>query len=56
MEAIEAVFGRNTYLQPEIRVSHTIKGRTPDAIHMTSHQVTKFVTKEGVFVTIKQLW
>ncbi|MDP4619228.1 MAG: DUF3871 family protein [Sediminibacterium sp.] len=56
MEAIEAVFGRNTYLQPEIRVSHTIKGRTPDAIHMTSHQVTKFVTKEGVFVTIQQLW
>jgi hypothetical protein len=36
MEAIEAVFGRNTYLQPEIRVSHTIKGRTPDAIHKSA--------------------
>lgn len=39
MEAIEAVFGRNTYLQPEIRVSHTIKGRTPDAIHKSANEL-----------------
>jgi hypothetical protein len=39
MEAIEAVFGRDTYLQPEIRVSHTIKGRTPDAIHKSANEL-----------------
>ena len=39
MEAIEAVFGRNTYLQPEIRVSHTIKGRIPDAIHKSANEL-----------------
>ena len=39
IEAIEAVFGRNTYLQPEIRVSHTIKGRTPDAIHKSANEL-----------------
>jgi hypothetical protein len=39
MEAIEAVFGRNTFLQPEIRVSHTIKGRTPDAIHKSANEL-----------------
>jgi len=39
MEAIECVFGRNTYLQPEIRVSHTIKGRTPDAIHKSANEL-----------------
>lgn len=39
MEAIEAVFGRNTYLQPEIRVSHTIKGRTPDAIYKSANEL-----------------
>jgi len=33
VQAIESVFGYNQSLPPEIRVSHTIKGRTPDAIH-----------------------
>lgn len=39
MEAIEVVFGRNINLQPEIRVSHTIKGRTPDAIHKSANEL-----------------
>ena len=39
MEAIESVFGMNTFLQPEIRVSHTIKGRTPDAIHKSANEL-----------------
>jgi len=31
--AVKMAFGSNLELQPEIRVSHTIKGRTPNAIH-----------------------
>jgi hypothetical protein len=39
IDAATYVFGRNRTSQPEIRVSHTIKGRTPDAIHKNVNQL-----------------
>jgi hypothetical protein len=38
-EAVYQVFGRQLNLKPEIRVSHTIKGRTPDAIHKSANEL-----------------
>jgi len=33
VQAAETLFGKENVSVPELRVSHTIKGRTPDAIH-----------------------
>jgi hypothetical protein len=32
-DSVNKLFNRETVLEPEIRVSHVVKGRTPDAIH-----------------------
>jgi hypothetical protein len=39
IDAATYVFGRNSTSLPEIRVSHTIKGRTPDAIHKAANEL-----------------
>ncbi len=39
LDATSYVFGRNSTAHPEVRVSHTIKGRTPDAIHKSANQL-----------------
>jgi len=39
MYAAEMAFGRNMHLVPEIRTSHTIKGRTPDAVHKSASEL-----------------
>ncbi|MFN3020128.1 DUF3871 family protein [Chryseobacterium sp. TY3] len=36
LEATQKSFSRHVISQPEIRVSHQIKGRTPDAIHLNA--------------------
>lgn len=36
IEATQKSFSRHVISQPEIRVSHQIKGRTPDAIHLNA--------------------
>ncbi|QIG89894.1 DUF3871 family protein [Chryseobacterium sp. POL2] len=36
LEATKKSFSRHVISQPEIRVSHQIKGRTPDAIHLNA--------------------
>ncbi len=37
--ATSTVFGNNIVLKPEVRVSHTIKGRTPNAIHKAANEL-----------------
>ncbi len=39
MHAAEITFGRNLNLQPEIRISHPIKGRTPDAVYKSAGEL-----------------
>ena len=35
----ERIFGKHQVMKPEIRVSHTIKGRTPDAVYKDAKQL-----------------
>ena len=39
ISATSSVFGNHLLLKPEIRVSHTIKGRTPNAIHKAASEL-----------------
>lgn len=39
-ECVSHLFSRETILEPEIRVSHIVKGRTPDAIHKPVKELT----------------
>lgn len=39
IHAVELAFGSNINLHPEIRVSHTIKGRTPNAVYKSANDL-----------------
>jgi hypothetical protein len=39
IQAAEIAFGKHLNFMPEIRTSHTIKGRTPDAVHKSASEL-----------------
>ena len=57
-QAIENVFGSQSASLPEIRVSHTVKGRVPDAIHKSAkdlfeHEKTIYYERMAFAIEIK---
>lgn len=40
-ECVSRLFPKESIASPEVRVSHIIKGRTPDAIHKAAHELTE---------------
>jgi len=40
-ECVQRMFRGDTVDNPEIRVSHIVKGRTPEAIHKAVHELTE---------------
>jgi hypothetical protein len=40
LDSVNQLFRNETILEPEIRVSHVVKGRTPDAIHKQVKELT----------------
>lgn len=57
MNAVQKVFPMQNFKEPEIRVSHQIKGRTPDAIHLNvkdllDHQKTIYYERMAFIIKI----
>lgn len=57
MNAVQKVFPMQSITAPEIRVSHQIKGRTPDAIHLNAkdlmdHQKTIYYERMAFIVKV----
>ena len=57
MNAAQKVFPMQSITEPEIRISHQIKGRTPDAIHLNvkdllDHQKTIYYERMAFIITI----
>ena len=55
--AIKKMFPNETFDEPEIRVSHQIKGRVPEAIHknvkdLQDHEKTQYFERMGFIVRI----
>ena len=58
--AIKSIFPNEVIEEPEIRVSHQIKGRTPDAMHipvkdMQEHQMTIFYERMAFIIRIPSI-
>jgi hypothetical protein len=58
--AIKSIFPSEVIEEPEIRVSHQIKGRTPDAMHipvkdMQEHQMTIFYERAAFIIRIPSI-
>lgn len=58
--AIKSIFPYEVIEEPEIRVSHQIKGRTPDAMHipvkdMQEHQMTIFYERMAFIIRIPSI-
>lgn len=56
-DCISKVFSHQSFMQPEIRVSHQIKGRTPDAIYknakdLLDHERTQYFERMAFIVKI----
>lgn len=56
-ESVASVYSQHTILEPEIRVSHQIKGRTPDAIHkpakeLLDHERTQYFERMAFIIRI----
>lgn len=60
LEAVSQVFGNETIESPEIRASHLIRGRTPDALHVTAkelldHQKTMYYERMAFCIKIPSI-
>ena len=60
LEAVSQVFGNETIESPEIRTSHLIRGRTPDALHVPAkelldHQKTMYYERMAFCVKIPSI-
>ena len=60
LEAVSQVFGNETIEYPEIRTSHLIRGRTPDALHVPAkelldHQKTMYYERMAFCVKIPSI-
>lgn len=60
MEAVKSIFPNEIIEEPEIRVSHQIKGRTPDAIHipvkeLLEHQKTTYYERMAFIIRIPSI-
>lgn len=58
--AIQRMFPNETFEEPEIRVSHQIKGRVPEAIHknvkdLQEHEKTQYFERMGFVVRIPSI-
>ncbi|MGE8532997.1 MAG: DUF3871 family protein [Chryseobacterium sp.] len=56
-DCISKVFSHQSFMQPEIRVSHQIKGRTPDAIYknakdLLDHERTQYFERMAFIIRI----
>lgn len=59
-EAVLKVFPHHTFEKPEIRVSHQIKGRTPEAIHknvkdLLDHERTQYFERMAFIIRIPSI-
>ena len=60
LEAVSQVFGNETIESPEIRTSHLIRGRTPDALHVPAkelldHQKTMYYERMAFCIKIPSI-
>lgn len=60
LSAVEKVFPRHCITEPEIRVSHQIKGRTPSAIHKTvkellEHEKTIYYERMAFVIKVSSI-
>lgn len=60
LEAVSQVFGNETIESPEIRASHLIRGRTPDALHVPAkelldHQKTMYYERMAFCIKIPSI-
>ncbi len=60
LEAVNQVFGNETIEAPEIRTSHLIRGRTPDALHVPAkelldHQKTMYYERMAFCIKIPSI-
>lgn len=58
--AIQKIFPNETFSEPEIRVSHQIKGRVPEAIHknvkdLREHEKTQYFERMGFIIRIPSI-
>lgn len=57
LSSLKTIFGNEKYDYPEIRVSHQIKGRTPDALHIAAkdlleHQRTTYFERMAFIIRL----
>lgn len=60
LEVVKSIFYKEEIEEPEIRVSHQIKGRTPDAIHLPAkdlqeHQKTTYYERMAFLIRIPSI-
>lgn len=60
LECISKIFPHHTFSKPEIRVSHQVKGRTPDSIHknakdLLDHEKTIYYERMAFIINIPSI-